>query len=257
MRAQLPLVDAAGLAAVQAQLKTGALFVPTDLGVAQFVPVELEIVTAEGAVFSLGCEVLQVMPGHGTALSIRASSKSVVDAVLAYDAATVGTSADNAEDAADAGDASSDDDGARSDQGASEGEQSSLAQQVAAMSVAEKRQAALHGGKEVRLLIARDHNKALHPFVLRNPTISLEEVEAMSRLTSLNPEALHLIAKEWTKNPTIVRNLVKNPKTPLPDAVALVEKLALSDVRAVAKGGSVRMAILIPARKRVNAGGAG
>ena len=246
-----------------AQLARGGLYVLKDLGLPRFAPVEVLIEAPDGARFELACEVLQGFAGMATALSVGAAARAGVDAVMAHammhpadgepmplvivddedDGATAAD--DDADDAYDADDDDDDDD----DDGVRD---LSLIQQVAAMSIADKRQAALHGGKELRFLILKDSNKTLHPFVLNNPAIALDEVEAIARMTSVNPECLHRIAKDFTRSANVVRNLVKNPKTPLVDALSLVDKLALSDVRAIAKGGSVRNAILMAARKRVN-----
>ncbi|MBS2021946.1 MAG: hypothetical protein JST92_06015, partial [Deltaproteobacteria bacterium] len=91
--------------------------------------------------------------------------------------------------------------------------------------------------KELRFQFLRDPNKQLHTLVLRNPRIGLEEVAWAARSTTLNPEALKLIAEhpEWGSNPNIVLSLVKNPKTPIPIAVRLVPKLSMMELRALAK----------------------
>jgi hypothetical protein len=239
------------------QLARGGLYVLRDLGLPRFAPVEVLIEAPDGARFELACEVLQGFAGMATALSVGAAARAGVDAVMAHAMMhpadgepmplVIVDDEDDGATAAAAGDAEDDDDD--DDDGVRD---PSLIQQVAAMSIADKRQAALHGGKELRFLILKDSNKTLHPFVLNNPAIALDEVEAIARMTSVNPECLHRIAKDFTRSANVVRNLVKNPKTPLVDALSLVDKLALSDVRAIAKGGSVRNAILMAARKRVN-----
>ena len=227
------------------QLARGGLYLMKDLAQPQFTAVDVVIEAPDGERFELACEVLQSFLGTATALSVKTAARPAVDALLAHamkhpaegEDGPLEISDDDAEEAAD------DDDDVQRD--------ASLIQQVAAMTIAEKRQAALHGGKELRFLILKDSNKTLHPFVINNPAISIDEIEAITRMTSVNPEVLHRIAKDYTRSSTVVRNLVKNPKTPLVDALALVDKLALSDVRAIAKGGSVRNAILMAARKRV------
>jgi hypothetical protein len=228
------------------QLSRGGLYVTMDLALPPFSPVEVVVEAPDGERFELACEVLQAFPGTATALSVKPVGRTAVDALMAH-AMKQAPEGDNAPLEVAVDDGSDDGDGVEEVV-----RDVSLIAQVAAMSIAEKRQAALHGGKELRFLVLKDSNKTLHPFVLSNPAIALDEVEAISRMTSVNPECLHRIAKDHTRSPNIVRNLVKNPKTPLIDALALVDKLALADVRAIAKGGSVRNAILMAARKRVN-----
>jgi hypothetical protein len=128
----------------------------------------------------------------------------------------------------------------------------SLLHAVASMTLAEKRHAALHGPRDVRLLLARDRNPALHILVVKNPQFALDDAEALAKMPSLASDALHLLARDWAKTPSMVRSLVKNPKTPLADALALVPKLAAADLRAIAKTGGVRTPVLTLARRLLN-----
>jgi len=127
-----------------------------------------------------------------------------------------------------------------------------LQQQIAEMSVAQKRQACLHSRKDMRMLLIRDRNKTIHPFVMRNPAITLDEIEQISKMPSVNPDVLRTIAKsrEWNRSATVCRNLVRNPKTPMKEALQLLSKLPKSDIRALAKRGNVRTAIQQAARKK-------
>jgi len=54
---------------------------------------------------------------------------------------------------------------------------------------------------------------------------------------------------EWTRSPTVCRNLVHNPKTPLREAVLLLSKMPMGDVRQLAKSPHVRSPIQQAARK--------
>lgn len=241
------------------QLARGALYLERDLIQQQFAAVDVTVEGPDGTRFSLACQVLQAFPGQGTALTITAAGRDGVDALMAHAMAQpaqgdalppellVGDAAEAALAAPQEEDPGTDADG----EALPVGGNPSVQEQVAAMSLSEKRLAALHGTKDQRLFIARDNNKALHVFLLKNPALTQDEAELFSRMTTLNPEALHLLAKDWAKFPTVVRNLVKNPKTPMPDAVALVDKLGATDLRAIAKSGSVRMPILQAARKKV------
>lgn len=237
------------------QLARGGLYLQKDLGQPQFAVVDVVVEAPDGERFDLACEVLQAFPGTATALSVKPAGRAGLDALMAHAMKHPPDGVDGPLEVVPFAEGAEGEDGA--DEEAADDEvpavgDVSLIQQVAAMTINEKRHAALHGGKDLRLLIVKDHNKTLHPFVLNNPAISMDEVEAMSRMTAINPECLHLIAKNWARSPTVVRNLVKNPKTPLPDALQLVDKLAVSDLRAIAKGGTVRMALLQAARKKIN-----
>lgn len=227
------------------QVASGNMYLTRDLGLARFAAVDVDIESPDDERFSLACEVLQTFPGTATALTVKPSSRNAVDALLAYAMKQPPTG-----DAAAASEiVVEDEDG--EDEAARVGDVS-VAHQLAAMSLNEKRQAALHGARDVRLWLLKDHNKTLHPFVMKNPALSIDEVEMASRMTNLHPDVLHVIAKDWARSSNIVRNLVRNPKTPMPDALALIDKLAPGDLRAIVKSGSVRNALLMAARKKLH-----
>lgn len=128
-----------------------------------------------------------------------------------------------------------------------------LSERLRAMTVPQKMQLALSGSREERFALLRDTNKTLHVFVLKNPRIGVDEVIWAAKLTTLSPEALKLISenREWNGNASVLIALVRNPKTPLSIAVHLIERLPMSEIRAIAKGGA-REQIVHAARKRVN-----
>lgn len=105
------------------------------------------------------------------------------------------------------------------------------------MTLPEKLALAMTGDREVRMRLLRDPNKQLHPMVLKNPRIGLEEIHFAARLATLNPDALKIIAEhpEWGQNPTVASAVVRNPKTPLPVALKLVPRMPSADLRALSK----------------------
>lgn len=128
-----------------------------------------------------------------------------------------------------------------------------LSERLRQMTVTEKMQLALSGSRDERAAVLRDTNKTLHLFVLKNPRIGLDEVQGAAKLTQLSPDAIKFIAdhKEWGSNPSVCMALVRNPKTPMPMALRMLEKLPMSEIRAIAKGG-LRDAIVHAARRKVN-----
>lgn len=105
------------------------------------------------------------------------------------------------------------------------------------LSLAEKMALAMSCDRELRFQFLRDPNKQLHALVLRNPRIGLEEVQWAAKLTTLNPEALKVIADhpDWGQNPGVAAALVRNPKTPVPVALKLLQRLPVSELRALAR----------------------
>lgn len=105
------------------------------------------------------------------------------------------------------------------------------------LSLPEKMHLAMSCDRELRFQFLRDPNKQLHPLVMKNPRIGLEEVQWAAKLTTLNPEALKLIADhpEWGQNPGVAAALVRNPRTPVPVALRLLPRLPVAELRALAR----------------------
>ena len=112
-----------------------------------------------------------------------------------------------------------------------------LTQKKPALSLQEKMAVATSCDRDLRFQLLRDPNKSLHALVLKNPRIGLEEVVWAAKLTTLNPDALKVIADhpEWGQNPTVAAALVRNPKTPVPVAVKLVPRVPVSELKAIAR----------------------
>lgn len=118
----------------------------------------------------------------------------------------------------------------------------------------EKIQIALHGKRDERALIIRDPTaKPLHPYVLKNPQLQMDEVAAIASLRSVAPETLKLIASrtEWSRRPDVASALVRNPKTPVQIAIQLVPFVPQNDLRQIAKSSSLRAPIVKAVRKKV------
>ena len=135
--------------------------------------------------------------------------------------------------------------------GAGDGvQQNSARQLLAQLSPSQKMSLALKAGRAERHHLLRDNNKVLHAYVLRNPHLGLDEVQAAAKLNSLSPEALKAIGDhpEWGQNSVICAALVRNPKTPMAIALRLLPRVPLNDLRAIAKGAG-RQQIVLAARK--------
>lgn len=127
-----------------------------------------------------------------------------------------------------------------------------LSERLKQMTVNEKMQLALTGTRDERAALFRDTNKSLHLFVLKNPRIGLDEIQGAAKSPLVSPDALKMIAehREWGSNPTVAASLVRNPKTPLPLALRLLDKVPLSELKAIAKGGA-RDQLVHAARKKL------
>lgn len=118
---------------------------------------------------------------------------------------------------------------------------------------AHKIQLALHGDKNQRMAILREQNKQLHGYVLRNPGLQLDEIVFIAKQPTVSADLLTQIAarREWAERPEIAIALVRNPKTPVPLAIKLLDHVGSGELRNIAKQQSVRDAIQRAARKKL------
>jgi len=124
---------------------------------------------------------------------------------------------------------------------------------VQRMSMEDKINMALSGGREERMALAMDGNKAIHHYLLRNARLSLDEITFMTRLPTMNPDVLAKIAEnpQYTQNITVVKNLVYNPKTPILLAIKLLDRLPRSEVMSLAKRMSMNGRLVQAAKKKI------
>lgn len=220
------------LAAWQAELSRGGLLVrgASLAGAAAGAPVTLSVQVAGAPAVEVPARVAAVVPGVGVAVLLDGVPPAL---------ARLATEPPTAEDRDEATDDAPPPPGP-------------LVERLKKLTVTEKMQLALSGTRDERAMLLRDSNKTLHVFVLKNPRLGLDEVQAAARLPQLSPEAIKQIAehREWGTNATVCAALVRNPKTPLPLALRLIDRVPLSDLRAIAKGGA-RDAVVHAARKKL------
>jgi hypothetical protein len=241
------------------QLAMGGLLVRSPENPALFSPALLRLETPDGQAFVLEGQVVQVIPGQGTAVQFGPAAAPAITALRALCAAHPDPAPPDAQDPRVGPPGEPDPpDGEQAAEPAepldSSQETKDLLKRLEQMSVNDRRREALHGQRAVRALLIRDRNKTLHQFVLRNPSITLDEVEQFAKMPGVSPDALRMMAAnpEWNRSAAVCRNLIKNPKTPLKEALDLMNRLPLSEVRILAKSQHVRTAIQQAARRKVN-----
>ena len=260
------------LAAQAAHLARGALFLPEPEPLPEpFAEIVLRVETASGSGIDLDGRVLQILTGRGIAIAFddAAGAKKKLAPLFAETAregeaetptfvfwgrgeagakktsfppAAI-TPPPEAIDEAPAPEPELD-------------ESAKLQQQIAGMTSAQKMQLAMHGDRTARLLLLKDVNKSIQTFIIQNGRITLDEVRYIAGFRQANPDVLNTIAanRDWANNPNIVSALVRNPKTPGLTAAKLVEKLAIAEVRRLAKANDVPRAVTAAARKRLAEG---
>jgi hypothetical protein len=116
-----------------------------------------------------------------------------------------------------------------------------LLQRLTKMTVVERIQLAMKGGREERMLLIRDPNKIVQRGVLQSPRLTDTEVESFSSMANLTDEVLRLIAanRHFIKNYVVVKNLTKNPKTPLDISLRLIQRLTATDLKNLASNKNI------------------
>jgi hypothetical protein len=121
------------------------------------------------------------------------------------------------------------------------------------MTNAEKIQLALHGSRDERNTILRDKNRTLHPFVLKNPQVNLEDITTIAKNAQMGPEILKQISerREWFQQPGVATALARNPKTPPDIAIRALDYVPMDVLRQMAKGVGALPHVTQAARKKV------
>lgn len=229
---------AAFLADYRDQASRGGLLVRVAVADAERgAEVVLEIVTPGGRAHLSG-QVLQALGDNGVAVAIEPGelSQLVRKAEARPDA---GTDAETQHEVVGDGDSAP---------GAA-----ASAEAAAGRDQAQQIQRALHGDKAQRMAIIRSPNKLLHGYVLRNPQIQLDEIAAIARMRTVSVEILNFIAskRDWCERPEVALALVRNPKTPVPLAVRMLDHVTMAELRQLAKQAGLREAVLRAVRKKV------
>lgn len=132
----------------------------------------------------------------------------------------------------------------------------SALQQVTAMTVPQKIQAAIKGGREIRSILVRDANRLVCSAVIKSPRITEAEIDFYSNLRNVQTDVLRLIAmnREWVRNYKIMLNLVRNPRTPLALTMRLLPSIMKKDLRALTHDRGIPEALRKSAKRFLQTG---
>jgi hypothetical protein len=215
---------------VQQMAHGGILVRVTDASDLAFdAPVELELVLPDGASLETEGKVLQILAGHGVAVSVTAEfAEQARQRAVGKD---IGTRVAKHE---------------RVDRVAAR-------EQAEELSNAQKIQLALHGNRDQRNAILRDRNRMLHAYVLKNPGINVDDVLAIAKNPQMGAEIFKQIGErqDWMQRPQIALALARNPKTPADVAIRALAFVPPDALRQMAKGSGAPPHVIQAARKRV------
>lgn len=105
------------------------------------------------------------------------------------------------------------------------------------MSVAQKIRLALVGDANARKLLIRDPKKMVALAVMKSPRLTDGEVKIFAANKALAEEIISFIARRrsWTKDYSIRRALILNPKTPAAIALGFLRTMGKADMKMIAK----------------------
>lgn len=245
---EVAYADVAALAHdAAAQLARGGLYVAVDASaLPPLAELTLRLVVDGGGAFAAAAR-LTVASSEAACVELLPDAREQLLGEIA--AATAGVAARDGDKRARLYDPSTE----KTDEAEDTRGQMTLERRLTVMSVGEKVQLALHGNRDARQLLMRDRAGVVQSSLVRNPKITLDEVQALARAPQLSPETAETLAQHPTYglSPQIALALVRNPRTPLPTATALIGRLNPADLRAVAKGLGVRTPVAAAARKRL------
>ena len=134
-----------------------------------------------------------------------------------------------------------------------EDDEKSAMQRLQEMSVPQKMSRATKGTREERAILIRDPNKLISVAVLSSPKLTDSEVEAIAKMSSVSDEILRIIAnnRSWMKNYVVVSALARNPKTPLPVSMNLLNRLNEKDLKVLSTNRNVPEVLRTTARKKI------
>jgi hypothetical protein len=112
-------------------------------------------------------------------------------------------------------------------------ERVSLIRRIMFMNTKDRMKLAMKGDREARGILIRDSNKVVCSAVVNNPRITEQEVENIAAMRTVSDEVLRLIAmnRSWARNYSIIHNLARNPKSPVPTVMNILLRLRTKDLQ--------------------------
>lgn len=124
-------------------------------------------------------------------------------------------------------------------------ERISILNRILKMGMKDRVRLAMKGDREARNILIRDPNRIVGQAVIQNPRITEQEVEKIAAMRSVSEDILRKIAndRQWSRSYTIAHNLVRNPRTPIANAMNILPRLQSRDLLALSKNKNVPDAV--------------
>jgi hypothetical protein len=132
-----------------------------------------------------------------------------------------------------------------------EEERSSIATQVARLSVPGKVELAGKGNREVRRILSRDANSMVARSVIGSPKLTEEDIISYAASSQTHEDILRFIAenRQWSSNRLVVNALVMNPRTPPPAAIRFLKGYRINELRILSQNRSLSSVVRQEARR--------
>jgi len=120
-------------------------------------------------------------------------------------------------------------------------ERISLIRRIMFMNTKDRMKLAMKGDREARGILVRDSNKVVCSAVVKNPRITEHEVENIASMRTVADEVLRIIAmnRSWARSYSIIHNLARNPRTPIPTAMNILPRIRTKDLQSLSQNKNV------------------
>ncbi len=138
-------------------------------------------------------------------------------------------------------------------------ERVSLIRRIMFLNVRDRMKLAMKGDREARSILIRDSNRLVAVAVINNPRVTDQEVENIAAMRTVADEVLRLIAlnRGWARSYTIIHNLVRNPRTPIPTAISTLPRIRTRDLQNISQNRNVSEAVRRQATRLAQVRGGG
>lgn len=120
-------------------------------------------------------------------------------------------------------------------------ERVTLIRRIMFMNVKDRMKLGMKGDREARSILIRDSNRIVATAVINNPRVTDQEVENIATMRTVADEVLRLIGmnRAWARSYTIIHNLVRNPRTPIPTVVTILPRIRTKDLQHLSQNRNV------------------
>ena len=124
-------------------------------------------------------------------------------------------------------------------------ERVSLIRKIMFMNTKDRMKLAMKGDREARSILIRDSNKVVCSAVVNNPRITEQEIENIAAMRTVADEVLRLIAlnRSWARSYSIIHNLARNPRTPIPTVMNILMRIKSKDLQNLTQNRNVSEAV--------------